>query len=124
MKKRIITGVINGKDNGLQSIINANLNSFRNYSGFTLETEISCKTIETRKLGSNNISIILDADNHYYTIRFINYSKKLTLVRITETLHRGSKDKKMEIIQDQNKLFNKLDYYLEKKEVEQEIKLI
>ena len=60
-KTEITTNSIKNKnpDKALLNVIDTNSNAFLNKNGFTIETEIECRTIPSRKLGLNNISIIL-----------------------------------------------------------------
>ena len=54
------------KEDEINVIQRNNLYMFQQKNGFTIETEVECKTISSRKLGVNNISIILDTSDTYY----------------------------------------------------------
>ena len=99
------------ENNVLQNLIETNLNSFKNSNGFTVGFEVNCKTIPSRELNKNNFALILDTETHYYTIRFINYSKKSTLVRILENTHKNKTiEGKKQNIKTTVENFDKLDF--------------
>ena len=100
--------------NILVKSIETNLNSFKNKNGFTLSANIKCKTISSRKLGENYVSIILNTDTHFYIIRLVNYSKKSTLIRITENEYKNRKneDQRIQFRKSTLENFKKLDFII------------
>ena len=107
---------IETKEDKINQVINTtNLDSFKNKNGFTLSTDVNCQVPSSgRKLGKNNISIVLDSYKYYYTIRFINYSRKSTLIRIIENEHNtvsiDNPDARKNSIFNTVQNFDKLDY--------------
>jgi len=115
-------------------MIKFNLNNFKNNTGFTLETTVNCKRKTTdpkptNALGTNNISIILETDTHFYTIRFVNYNDTSTLIRIIETVVdpisetdiEAQKKERYNIMQEKNKSFEQLDFVSNRSNKKKEI---
>ena len=108
---------INERDNKENEIIKFNLNNFKNNKGFTLETEINCKRKSNSVFKKNNISLILETNTDFYTIRFINFSEDSLLIRIIETKQNINENEQTSVrkeryskIEKINKDFLKLDY--------------